>query len=98
MINRFLLLAGSALTMGPLALYAGGFSAEHSQKKKKKGPGDWCETLQDFGTLYDVKKKNNPYVQKVKIFGRYQQQWAYSDGSIGGVILVAMAKNCVDFG
>lgn len=84
MINRFLLLAGSALTMGPLALHAGGFSVEHSQKKKKKGPGDWCETLQDFGTLYDVKKKNNPYVQKVKIFGRYQQQWAYSDGSDRG--------------
>ena len=57
MIHRFLLLAGSALTMGPLALQAGGFSAEYPETKKKESPGDWCETLQDFGTLYDVKKK-----------------------------------------
>ncbi len=84
MIHRFLLLAGSALTMGPLALQAGGFSAEYPETKKKESSGDWCETLQDFGTLYDVKKKNNPYVQKVEIFGRYQQQWAYSDGSDRG--------------
>ena len=52
-------------------------------KKKGKSSGDWCESLQDFGELYDVKKKKNPYVQKVEIFGRYHQQWIYSDGSDG---------------
>lgn len=81
MTQRFLLLACSVLTVGPLALKAANFSAKNSDIKKEKGPGDWCETLQKFGKLYDVKKKENPYVQKVEIFGRYQQQWAYSDGS-----------------
>lgn len=85
MKQRFLLLASMAFTMGPLALQAADFSSEHSKKKKKdKGPGDWCDTLQDFGELYDVKKKKNPYIQKVEIFGRYQQQWIYSDGSDAG--------------
>ena len=43
--------------MGPLVLQAGGFSADHSETKKKESSGDWCETLQDFGTLYNVKKE-----------------------------------------
>ncbi|MEN8771919.1 MAG: porin [Akkermansiaceae bacterium] len=85
MIHRFLLVAGLAGIMGPLALQAADFSSEHSKKKKKEDrPGDWCECLQEMGVLYDVKKKKNPYVQKVEIFGRYQQQWIYSDGSDQG--------------
>ena len=59
-------------------------SGKKKKKKKKDGPGDWCETLQDFGELYDVKKKKHPYIHEIEIFGRYQQQWIYSDGTDRG--------------
>jgi hypothetical protein len=83
MNTRFLILTGLAFLAGPLVVNGADFSSEHTSKKKKKkdkGPGDWCEALQDFGELYDKKKKKNPWVQKVEVFGRYQQQWIYSDG------------------
>ena len=41
--------------------------------------GDFCNTLQNFGTLY--KDKSNPYIQEVTVFGRFQGQYAYVDGS-----------------
>ena len=77
----------------PLAFMAGmmGAAGQFSddadsgkKKKKKKGGGDWCNHLQDFGELYKAKKKKNPYIQKVQIFGRYQQQWIHSDGTDRG--------------
>ncbi len=43
--------------------------------------GDWCETLQNIGTLYS--DKENPYLQEFKIFGRLQYQWGYTDGEDG---------------
>ena len=82
--------------MGPLALQAGGFSAEYPETKKKESSGDWCETLQDFGTLYDVKKKNNPYVRRLRFLAVTNSSGLILTALIGDAILVAMAKNCVD--
>ena len=93
MNTQFLILTGLAFLIGPLVVNGAGISSEHSAKKKKKekkekkkdkGSGDWCKTLQDFGELYDKKTKKNPWVQKVEVFGRYQQQWIYSDGTDRG--------------
>lgn len=87
MNTKLLFFFGWAILSPSLVLQAADFSEENTKKdkkKKNKGAGDWCDTLQDFGELYDVKKKKNPYVQKVEIFGRYQQQWIYSDGSDRG--------------
>ncbi|MGE9268619.1 MAG: porin [Verrucomicrobiales bacterium] len=44
--------------------------------------GDWCDTLQTFGTLY--KDKSNPFIQEFKVFGRFQYQWGYTDGETNG--------------
>lgn len=66
---------------------AGAFSddaGDGKKKKKKKGGGDWCDHLQDFGELYTKKKKKNPYIQEVTIFGRFQQQWIHTDGTDRG--------------
>lgn len=41
--------------------------------------GDWCSWLSDKpGTLY--KNKKNPYIQELRIFGRFHWQYAYLDG------------------
>ena len=89
MNTRFLILTGLAFLAGPLVVDGADFSSEHAsrkekKKKKDKGSGDWCDTLQDFGELYDKKTKKNPWIQKVEIFGRYHQHWIYSDGSDRG--------------
>ena len=52
------------------------------KKKKKKNEGDWCKDLQDIGVIY--KNKKNPWVQKVTVFGRIQNNWIYSDGDDNG--------------
>ncbi|MGJ8657541.1 MAG: porin [Akkermansiaceae bacterium] len=41
--------------------------------------GDFCSTLQNFGMLYN--DKSNPFIQEVSVFGRFQGQYAYVDGS-----------------
>ncbi|NWK56524.1 hypothetical protein HW115_12960 [Verrucomicrobiaceae bacterium N1E253] len=41
--------------------------------------GDWCDTLKGIGTVY--KNGDNPYVQELKFFGRYQWQSAHIDGN-----------------
>ena len=42
--------------------------------------GDWCEWLQSKpGTLY--KNKENPYIQKFQIEGRFQYQYGHVDGN-----------------
>lgn len=91
MNQRFLILTGLLFAAFPLSVKGADFSSEHTakeekkkKKKKDKGPGDWCEQLQDFGTLYEKKKKKNPWIQKVEVFGRYQQQWVYGDGTDRG--------------
>jgi hypothetical protein len=40
--------------------------------------GSWCDTLKTIGTVYS--SKENPYIQKVKFFGRAQVQYGYVDG------------------
>lgn len=68
---------------GPMLSNGASFSSEGARGKKEKdkeNAGDWCETLQDMGELYDVKTKKNPYIQKIDIFGRYHHHWIYSDG------------------
>lgn len=76
------------LIFGVGALAASGAFSDDSgsgkKKEKKDGAGDWCDTLQDIGKVYDEKKKKNPYIQEIQIFGRYHQQWIYSDGSDRG--------------
>ena len=44
--------------------------------------GDWCDWLSDSpGTLY--KNKENPFIQKIKLFGRAHYQAVYVDGTEG---------------
>lgn len=40
--------------------------------------GDWCDTLKSIGTVY--KDSENPYVQELKFFGRYQFQTGWISG------------------
>lgn len=56
------------------ATYAGPTSVGEEQSC-----GSWCDTLETIGTVY--KSKENPYIQKIKFFGRAQIQMAYVDGS-----------------
>lgn len=41
-----------------------------------------CDSLKSIGTLY--KSDSNPYLQEVKLFGRAQYQWGYTDGDNDG--------------
>lgn len=52
------------------------------KKGKKKSNGDWCKTLGDLGSIYDVKKKENPWIQKVELSGRIHYQYGYTDGKV----------------
>ncbi|BDS06687.1 hypothetical protein NT6N_17270 [Oceaniferula spumae] len=40
--------------------------------------GDWCTSLQDFGKFYS--NKDAAFIQEMKIFGRFQAQYAHIDG------------------
>jgi len=44
-----------------------------------KSSGDWCETLQNIGKIYD--DNDNPWIQEVEFSGRIHQQWGHTDGS-----------------
>lgn len=44
--------------------------------------GDWCDALQGLGTLY--KSSDNPWIQEVKLFGRFHYHYGYSDISNNG--------------
>lgn len=39
---------------------------------------DWCDTLKSIGTVY--KNSENPYIQELKFFGRYQWQTGWISG------------------
>lgn len=41
--------------------------------------GDFCNTLENFGTLY--KNKENPYIQEITLSGRFHGQYAHVEGS-----------------
>ena len=41
--------------------------------------GSWCDTLKTIGTVYS--STENPYIQKVRFFGRAQLQYGYIDGN-----------------
>ena len=45
--------------------------------------GGFSDTLKNIGTVY--KDKTNPFIQEIKFFGRAHQQWAHTDGDVGGV-------------
>ena len=47
--------------------------------EEKSNCGSWCDTLKTIGTVYS--NKENPYIQKVKFFGRAQVQYGYIDGN-----------------
>jgi hypothetical protein len=56
-----------------------GTSAKEIIKESPKTPDSWCSWLQDNpGTLY--KNKKNPYIQELRIYGRFHWQYAYMDG------------------
>ena len=40
--------------------------------------GDWCTSLKDFGKFYS--NKDASFIQEMKIFGRFQAQYAHIDG------------------
>lgn len=40
--------------------------------------GDWCKSLKDFGKFYS--NSSDPFIQEMKIFGRFQAQYAHVDG------------------
>lgn len=50
--------------------------------------GDFAASLEDtfkeMGVLYKAKKKKNPYIQEVSIFGRLHYQVSHSDGKVKG--------------
>lgn len=43
---------------------------------------DWRDRIKDLGKVYS--NKQNPWIQKVKLFGRYHHQWSYTDGNDRG--------------
>jgi hypothetical protein len=56
--------------------------AEKAKTKKEKNSGDWCEWLSgDPGLLYETKKKENPWIQEVRIGGRFHYQAGYVEGT-----------------
>jgi hypothetical protein len=57
-------------------------TADLGSVPSNESSGDWCSALKSAGSVY--KNDDNPWIQKVKIFGRYHQQWAYSDGTAAG--------------
>jgi len=52
---------------------------ETKTPSKSKNNGNWCSWLSDKpGMLY--KNKDNPYIQELRVFGRFHWQYAYLDG------------------
>ena len=81
MTSKLIQVIGVGVAASTSSALAGDFSADPIPAPASGG-GDWCETLQDIGTVY--KNKKNPLIQKIKLFGRAQQQWGYVDGDVDG--------------
>lgn len=51
-------------------------------QEKEANSGDWCEWLSgDPGLLYEARKKANPWIQEVRIGGRFHYQAGYVSGT-----------------
>ncbi len=84
MKNKHIQRIGACLAATTVGALAGDFSGTTTSIKKDsgKGSGDWCDSLQDIGSLY--KNKKNPWIRKIEVYGRAHQQWGYVDGSDNG--------------
>lgn len=82
MTNKLIQAIGMGVAATTVGAFAGDFSADVTPSVSSGGGGDWCETLQDIGTVY--KNKENPWIQEIKFFGRAHQQWGYVDGDVAG--------------
>lgn len=68
----------AALSLSTSAALAGSDSKSVIEPEPEPSKG-FCEWLQDDpGTLY--KNKDNPYIQKLQLYGRFHWQYAYLDG------------------
>ncbi|MFD2157942.1 porin [Rubritalea tangerina] len=65
--------------IGAAALSGAAYAGPAPVVAEEKSCGSWCDTLETIGTVYS--SKENPYIQKVKFFGRAQVQYAYVDAS-----------------
>ncbi|YCM46263.1 porin [Verrucomicrobiaceae bacterium 227] len=78
MKNKFIQTIGAGFAATTVGALAGDFSdTTTSVVEQSGGAGNWCEAIGNIGTLY--KDKSNPWIQEVKVFGRAQYQWGYSD-------------------
>jgi hypothetical protein len=85
MTSKLLQVIGVGLAATATSALAGNFSTDPlppASGGSEGGSGDWCETLQDIGTVY--KDKKNPWLQEVKFFGRAHYQVGYVDGDVAG--------------
>mgnify|MGYP003675546275 CR=1 FL=1 len=83
MKNKLIYTLGATLVATSVGALAGDFSdTAKIPKSSSGGGGDWCESLQDMGKVYD--NKDNSWIQEISFSGRAHQQWGYTDGSDGG--------------
>jgi len=81
MTSKLIQVIGVGFSATTASALAGDFSVDTIPAPSSGGgSGDWCESLQDIGTLY--KNKDNPWIQEIKISGRAHQQWTYVDGEV----------------
>ena len=82
--NKLTRMVSTCLATTTAGALAGDFSDTTTSIKEDAGggAGDWCESLQDIGSLY--KNKKNPWIQEIEVYGRVHQQWGYVDGQDNG--------------
>ena len=80
-MNTKLIQVGAGLAATTLTALAGDVASVPVESSYNSG--DWCSTLKDIGKIY--KDKSNPYIQEIKVFGRFHYQWGYTDGTYNGV-------------
>ncbi len=73
----------SAAFLPPLAGAGESKSVIEEEKKPKEGNnGNWCDWLSDSpGLIYTSRRRDNPYVQTLRISGRFHYQAAYVSGT-----------------
>ncbi len=77
-ITRKLSLVTLSLTAAT-TLGMAGTDSKTSLPEAPPEPNNWCSWLSEKpGTLY--KNKENPYIQELRLFGRFHWQYAYLDG------------------